>query len=172
MEACEDAANGGGTDPVAKTEQLTPDALVAPARVVAGHPHHEVHDRRIDRWAAKVRVGPVPGGQPAMPPQQRRRRDQPMPPHRLGKVPGQGGEDRPVGPIQAWLGVGTSQDRLLVTQDQDLHVLVRIGSGQQRQPLGQSAEHQVDQAYRHDADDDRSTGFALYPPRSAAMTDY
>jgi hypothetical protein len=52
-------------------------------------------------------------------------------------------------PIQARFRVLPAQDRVLVAQDQYLHVLGRAGPGKQGQLFGDAAEHEVDQAQRH-----------------------
>jgi hypothetical protein len=67
----QDAPDGAGTDPVPQPEQLTLDAPVPPARVLAGHPHDQILHLVADRWAAgPVRVRPTPPDQPAVPRQQ------------------------------------------------------------------------------------------------------
>jgi hypothetical protein len=49
-------------------EQLALDALVAPGRVLAGHPLDQRGDRLVEGWAtATVRVGPLLGHQAAVP---------------------------------------------------------------------------------------------------------
>jgi hypothetical protein len=42
-----------------------------------------------------------------------------------------------------------AKDRGLVTQDQDLYIFGRTGTGEEREPAGDAAEHEVEQAQRH-----------------------
>jgi hypothetical protein len=42
-----------------------------------------------------------------------------------------------------------AQDRVLVTEDQDLYIFGRAGLGEEGEPAGDAAEHEVDQAQRH-----------------------
>jgi hypothetical protein len=64
---------------MAELEQFALDALVAPARVLMGQPFDQRGDRVVDGWAtATVRIGPLLGHQPAVPPQDRGRGDQLM----------------------------------------------------------------------------------------------
>jgi hypothetical protein len=42
-----------------------------------------------------------------------------------------------------------AQDRVLVTQDQDLYIFGRAGTGEESEPAGDAAEHKVEQAQRH-----------------------
>jgi hypothetical protein len=67
-----------------------------------------------------------------------------------GEKPGQGSEGGVIGPVQPRAGIGPAQDRVLVTQNEDLDVLGRIAAGEQRQLLGGAAEREVEQAQRHD----------------------
>ena len=54
-------------------------ALVSPGLVLAGHPCDQCGDRVVEGWATgAVRVGPLLGHQPTVPPQHGGRRDQAM----------------------------------------------------------------------------------------------
>ena len=57
---------------MAESDQLTLDAPVAPAGVLAGHLQHEVPDSRCGGWSAwsSVRVAPVAGDELVVPAQQ------------------------------------------------------------------------------------------------------
>jgi len=60
-----------------------------------------------------------------------------------GKQPGQGGQHRPVGPRQP-RGLDLALEHGdLMAQDQDLHVLVAIGAGQQGKPAERSQQREV-----------------------------
>jgi hypothetical protein len=123
------------------------NALVAPAGIVPGQLLNQPGHGRVSRWASgSVRVRPVAGYQAAMPAQDRGRSDESVGLQRPGQMSDQGGEDGAVRPIQPRLRVLPAQDRVLVTQDEDLHVLGRVGSAEEDQPRGDAAEHEVDQA--------------------------
>jgi hypothetical protein len=47
--ALQDPPDGRGADVVAELEQLTADSLVAPARVLPRHPHHQRGEHVVDR---------------------------------------------------------------------------------------------------------------------------
>jgi hypothetical protein len=68
----EDPADGRRADVVAEFEEFALDTLVAPGLVLAGHPLDERGDGRGEGWATGlVRVGPLLGDQPLVPPQDR-----------------------------------------------------------------------------------------------------
>nr|WP_207783935.1 hypothetical protein [Micromonospora globispora] len=92
------------------------------------------------------------GDQPPMPAKDRGWGDEPMGLQRPWQEPDQGGERCAVGPVQARLGVLSAQDRVLVTQDENLRVLGCGGPSEQGHPAGDPAEHEVDQAERHPND--------------------
>ena len=69
--------------------------------------------------------------QAAVPGQQRARRDQPMGAQRGRHVPGQRGQDRPVGPVRLRAGDPTPEHRDLMTEHQDLGVLGRLAAAEQ-----------------------------------------
>jgi len=94
----EDAADGGGADPVAELEELALDALVSPAVVLGGEPLDERGDLGAYRRASGVvRVDPLLSDQATMPSQNGARRDQPVCLQPSGQVPDQCGQYRPVG---------------------------------------------------------------------------
>src|SRR5919107_4435906 len=73
----EEFADRGCADAVAELEKLALDALVAPGLVLTGQPLDQFGDGVVEAWApAAVRVGPLPGHQAAVPPQDRGRGDQ------------------------------------------------------------------------------------------------
>ncbi|MEV6816908.1 hypothetical protein [Micromonospora sp. NPDC051296] len=130
-----------------QAEQFALDALAAPTGIVPGHLLDESGSYRVDRWATwQVRVGPVAGHQATMPAQDRRRGDEPMGLQRPGQESDQGGEYGSVRPVQARLRVLPAQDGVLVAQDENLDVLGCGGPCEQRQPAGDPAEHEVEQA--------------------------
>jgi len=92
----------GGRDRVPEAGELAADPPAAPGRVVAGHLHREPADRRA---GARPSGRPVPAGPAAplqlgVPAQERARGDDQgqLAAARGGEPPGQGGQDRAVGP--------------------------------------------------------------------------
>jgi hypothetical protein len=57
-----------------------------------------------------------------------------------GELPG------PVGSVQTRLRVLPAQDRVLVAENQDLYIFGRTGLGEESEPAGDAAEHEVAQA--------------------------
>src|SRR5436190_258751 len=96
-----------GADAVAELEQLALEPLVSPTRVLPRHPHRQGGEAVLDRWpCGPVGVGPSSADEAAMPAQDRARGDQAMATQRPGQPLDEGGEDRPVGPVDArsWVG--------------------------------------------------------------------
>jgi hypothetical protein len=60
-----------------------------------------------------------------VPPKHRPRDDQPVRPQAPGQEQDERGEDRAVGPVQAWPGLGAAQHGNLVPQHEQLDVLGR-----------------------------------------------
>jgi hypothetical protein len=83
--------------------------------------------------------------------QERRPGDEPMHLKRPRQEPDQSGGRCAVGPVQTRLRVLPAQDRVLVTQDQDLEIFGRAGPGEEGQSAGDATEHEVDQAQRHES---------------------
>jgi hypothetical protein len=52
-------------------------------------------------------------------------------------------------PVQPRRRVLSAQDCVLVAENQDLHVFGCAGTGEECQPAGHAAEHEVEQAQRH-----------------------
>jgi hypothetical protein len=69
-----------------------------------------------------VGVSPVSGDQPAVPGQQRGRRDDPMGPQRAGQQSGQGGQDGSVRPGEVGPGHLAAQYCDFLAQDEDLDI--------------------------------------------------
>jgi hypothetical protein len=88
----------------------------------------------------------VSGDQPPAPTEDRGRGDEPVRRQRPGQEPDQGGEHGTVGPVQPRRRVLPAQDRVLVTEDQDLRIFGRAGPAEQGQPFRDAAEHEVEQA--------------------------
>src|SRR5258706_9326447 len=85
-ESFEDPADRGRTHAVAEAEQFALDALVAPARIIAGHLLDQGGDGRVDRRpTGPAGICPVAGDQPPMPTQDRGRGDEPVRLQRRGR---------------------------------------------------------------------------------------
>src|SRR6266851_3802500 len=100
----EDLPDGGGRNLVPETREFAADSPVAPGRVVAGHLQHEPADRRAGArpsWCPP-RIGPAALNQIGVPAQKGARGDDQgqLAAVRGGKLPGEGGQDRPVAPGQ------------------------------------------------------------------------
>ena len=61
-----------------------------------------------------------------------------------GEASDQHGEQGPVGPVQAGLGVGSAQYGDLVAQDEELDVFGRGCAAKQLQPAEETVDDQVD----------------------------
>ena len=66
--------------------------------------------------------------------------------HRPGQESDQGGEHGTVGPVQPRRRVLSAQDRVLVAENQDLYIFGDAGTGEESEPAGDAAEHEVEQA--------------------------
>ena len=109
---------------MAEFEQLALDPAVSPARVLSRHPLYQRGDEVADRWSSgPVRVGPPSAHEALVPAQNRSRGDQAVVAQPRRQPPDQGGEDGPVGPVQAWSRVGAAEHRDLMSQHEELDVL-------------------------------------------------
>jgi hypothetical protein len=136
-----------------RVEQFALDPAVAPARILPRHPLHQCGDNRVDRRAAGLaRVGPLLAHQAAVPAQDRARSDQAIATQGTGQPPDQGGEDSPVGPVQAWCRVRSTKHGDLMTQHQQLDVLGGRGPPQQHDKAEHLQEDQIQQPQRHGGD--------------------
>jgi hypothetical protein len=63
-----------------------------------------------------------------------------------GEAWDQRGEQGSVGPVEAGLGVGSAEDRDLVSQHEELDVLGRRRAAEQHQPAEEPGEDQVEEA--------------------------
>ena len=101
----EDLPDGGGRDLVSEAGQFAADPPVASGRVVAGHLQHKQADRRASTGPSglPMPVGPVAPDQLGVPAQERAGSDDQgqLAAARGGQPPGEGGHDRPVGPMTA-----------------------------------------------------------------------
>jgi len=71
------------------------------------------------------------GDQPTMPRQARGRGDHPVCPQHLWQAPDQCGEQDAIGPVQPRSRVAPTEDRVLATQDKDLHLQTRVSPSEQ-----------------------------------------
>ena len=109
---------------VAELEQLALDPLVSPAVVLSGEPLDQYGDLGADRRPSHpVRIGPLPGDQAAVPPQDGTGGDQAMRLQPSRQEPDERGEGCAVGPVQPGPGIGAAQHGDLVPQHEQLGVL-------------------------------------------------
>ena len=147
----QDPPDRSRADTVPKTEELTLDAAVSPARVLPGQPPDQLADLLRDRRASGgVRVGPFLLDQATVPGEQGARHHDPLYPKVPGQQPRQGGYHRPVSPVWFRAGDLAAQDRDLVPEHQDFHVLGNIAAGEERQPAEQPDHEQIDEAKEHE----------------------
>src|SRR6185437_15748365 len=86
----EDPPDGGRADPVAEFQELALDSLVSPAGVLGGEQFDQRGDLGADRRpSCPVGVGPLAGGEAAVPVQDSAGRDQPVPPQPCWQEPDQ-----------------------------------------------------------------------------------
>ena len=108
---------------VAELEQLALDPLITPSAVLCGEPSDQRGDLCTDWWpACAVRIGPLPGDQAAVPPQDGTGGDQPVPPQPCWQEPDQRGEDCAVGPVEPGPRMGPAQHSEFVPKHQQLRV--------------------------------------------------
>jgi hypothetical protein len=86
---------------------------------------------------------PVPGEQGAG-------RHDPLYPEVPGEQSRQGGYHRPVSPVWFRAGDLTAQERDLMPEYQDFHVLGTIATGEERQPAEQPDHEQIREAEEHE----------------------
>jgi hypothetical protein len=146
----QDAADRRGGDAMAQAAQLALDPLVSPRRVLGGQPHDQSGQAVADRRPARrPGLAPFTGGQTAMPPQDGARGDQPADTQLPGQNPDERGQHCAVSPVQARFRNSTPQHGDLMAEHQDLGVLGGAAAGEKHEPGQYPAEHQVDQAWRH-----------------------
>jgi hypothetical protein len=122
----QNSADGRCADAMAELAQFALDALVAPGLVLSGQLLDHRRDHPVERRATgAVRIGPLLGHKPAVPPQDRDRSDQAVTAQQRGEASDQRGEQGSVGPVQAGPRVGSAEYRDLVAQDKQLDVLGR-----------------------------------------------
>jgi hypothetical protein len=132
----QDAADRGGSDTVTEFEQLALDSLVSPADILPGHALDQHGHRVIEGWTPEtVGIRPLLGDQATMPPQDRARRDQPMPPQHPRQPADQRGEHRSIRPVQARPRVGSAQHGDFMSQHQQFDVLGRRRATKQYQQV-------------------------------------
>jgi len=124
LQSLEDAADGGRADLVAEFEEFALDPLVSPSAVLGGETSDQRGDLCTDWWpACAVRIGPFPGDQTAVPPQDCSRSHQAVCAQPCRQVPDQRGHDGPVSPVEAGPGVGAAQHGDFMPQDEQFCVL-------------------------------------------------
>ena len=144
-----DLADGRGGDAMSEATQLALDANHAPGPVLRRQARDQRGDLVADRRRRRLRRA-TRGDQPAVPAQQRSRRDNPVGAQRLRKHPGKRGQDRTIRPGQARPRIVPSQHSDLVPQCEYLRVLRRRRPGEQGKPGQHLNKEPIDQTNRHD----------------------
>src|SRR4029450_10730434 len=125
-------------------EQFALDPAISPTGVLSCHPFYQRDDGVLDRRASgSSRIGPLPGHQTAVPPQDGAWRDQSMSAQQTGESPYQCGKYGAVSPVESWARVRAAQHSDLMPQYQQLHVLGRRGPAEQDKPLTEPHEGQL-----------------------------
>jgi hypothetical protein len=131
--------------------EFSMDAAIAPCRVLGSQAQDQGTDACGDGGSAGTDVlgGPAVGDELAVPAQDRGRGDQQTEAAACWQQPGEGSDDSSVDPPQPWPWSASLQHGQLVTQEQDLDVLGRVGTSAQHHPAQQLGEHPIDQRQRH-----------------------
>ena len=147
----QDLPDRAGGDGVAEADQFAVYAAVAPGGVLGCQAEDQGADRRVDGWSAAVGmgVGQVAGDQLAVPAKQGSRGDEERRPTRPGEQAGQGCQDDPVGGLQVGAVDLAMQDRDLVAQHQQLHVLGAVLGAAVAGELGQHLQDLPQQEVHH-----------------------
>ena len=134
-------------------EQLARDPLVAPARVLARKLQHEFPQRSVRRWTADpaLRVRPPPAHELAMPTQKGRRRHHEPVPAPLREQSRERRDERTIGGPKPRSPLLTSQNRELMPQQHQLHVLGELGSATADEQPQDSNEGKVGEGKQHRA---------------------
>ena len=74
----------------------------------------------------------------------------PVQPQVGGQQPRQRGDHRTVSPVRFRAGDLAAQDRDLMPEHQDFHVLGNIAAGEESQPAEQPGHEQIDEAEEHE----------------------
>ena len=140
----EELAHRRGRDRNAQPAQLADDALVAPARILAGQAQHQLSDLAADRRPTDATgIGPAAAHQPPMPAKQRRRCDDKRPPARSRQQPAGGSKEDSIGRPQPRPSNLTAQHRQLVAKHHDLQLLELLRAKTQRRELQHASKHDV-----------------------------
>src|SRR5918994_7566525 len=137
----------------AELEQLAGDALIAPARVLACEPQHQLAQRTVRRRTTglALQVRPSPAHQRAMPTQQRRWRDHESVSAPVRKQSSQRSDERTIGRPKPRTRMLTSQNRELVPQQHQFHVFGELGSTTANEQPQNSSERKVSKGEEHRA---------------------
>jgi len=139
-------------DAHADTGEFTDDPLVAPARVLAREPQHELTNLLRDRGSTgpPSRRRPSPPHKLAMPPQQRVRTDEERPARPPQQLAGRSKEDA-VTLIQPRTGDLAAQHSQFVAEQHDLELLELARAQTQRRHRKRTPEQHVQQRHHHEA---------------------
>jgi hypothetical protein len=142
---------GNGTE--TELEQLASDPLIAPARVLTCESQHQLAQVAVCRRTAgfALLVGPFPTDQLAMPTQQRRWSYQESVSAPLREQSSKRSDERTTGGPKPRTLVLTSQNRELVPQQHQLHILGELGSPTTNEQAQKSSKGTVSEGEEHRA---------------------
>ena len=171
-----DSGDGGGRHPNPQAEEFSLDPLVAPPGVLPGQTEHEVANIRIDGRPAgrAMRPGPLPPHEVPVPPEQGLRPHQEGSPLLTREQPAHSRQEDSVARPVDGAPYLSPQDREFVAENQDLQVLVGLGTATKRHQPEQPHEHHIEEGQEHEAgfsqtDPVATTGRPIafsYPTRS------
>ena len=147
----EGSSDRGCRDFHPKAQGFSPDALIAPARVLPRQADDQLLDRLVERRPPRstTRVGPCAGDQPPVPAHQGLGPDEEARPARPRQDTADGGEQGPVGRLQRRSGSLAVEDGELMVQDKDLKILGGITAGELGEELYGAAQRQVGKSWQH-----------------------
>src|SRR6266540_87135 len=135
----------------AKLDQLACDPLIAPARVLAREPEHKFAQRSACRRPAAfaLPIGPLPAHQLAVAAQQRRRCYHESVSARVREQSSKRSDERPIGGSKPRALLLTSQNRKLVPQQHQLHVLGALGPSTPNEQPQNGSESKISEGEEH-----------------------
>jgi hypothetical protein len=132
-------------------DQFTGNPLVAPARVLARELQHQFAQLMVRRWTAGLapHIRPSPAHQLPMPTQQRRRRHHQPLPAPVWKQSRKRSDECTIGGPKARTLLLASQDRELVPQQHEFHILGELGPSVPNDQPQNSGEGKVGEGEQH-----------------------
>jgi hypothetical protein len=142
----QDRPDGAGGDPDPEPDQLTLDPPIPPARILARQLHHQLThlDRRLRTAGATVRIHPPARHQLPMPAHQRRRSHKERRPHSPRQHAAEHSQHSAITRAKLWTPDLALKRAQLVTQDEDLDLLLALRPNPQDKQLQQPPQHPIE----------------------------